>query len=153
MEQHWLAPDSLIFALKPMSKGQASYSSIYLFNESNIVLRLRYRVKNDYFSFPAIHEKVIPSNIPMFKSKSEPGYIRIAIEGEWESMFTETVIAVLTSELAMIPAEWGCCSRYEECSDARRCLHPDKVFSMGCSYRRNLLKDHIFYGVNANKRN
>lgn len=43
---------------------------------------------------------------------------------------------------------FGCCSRYEACSDAMKCIHPDPVFASSCQYRQNLLAGRIFYGKN-----
>lgn len=43
---------------------------------------------------------------------------------------------------------FGCCSRYETCSDAMKCIHPDPVFASSCQYRQNLLAGRIFYGKN-----
>ncbi len=45
---------------------------------------------------------------------------------------------------------FGCCSRYIQCSDAKKCIHPNKLFSTACAYRRHLEKGHIFYGKNKN---
>ena len=45
---------------------------------------------------------------------------------------------------------FGCCSRYEKCSDAKKCIHPDPVFALGCAYRNNLDSGRIFYGKNRN---
>lgn len=46
--------------------------------------------------------------------------------------------------------KFGCCSRYEECSDEKRCTHPDIKFAAGCYYRTNLEEGRIFYGRNRN---
>ena len=45
---------------------------------------------------------------------------------------------------------FGCCSRYMECSDERKCVHPDRVFARDCAYKRNLENGKIFYGKNKN---
>lgn len=45
---------------------------------------------------------------------------------------------------------FGCCSQFVECSDARKCVHENKLYSMACSYRKNLDKGKIFYGKNRN---
>lgn len=45
---------------------------------------------------------------------------------------------------------FSCCSRYEACSDAKHCLHPDTVHSKSCIYRKNLESGKIFYGINKN---
>lgn len=46
---------------------------------------------------------------------------------------------------------FSCCSRYMECSDAKVCIHPDKIHAQGCNYKLNLEVGKIFYGVNANQ--
>lgn len=45
---------------------------------------------------------------------------------------------------------FGCCSRYIQCSDAKKCIHPDPVFASACMYRKNLESGKIFYGKNRN---
>lgn len=45
---------------------------------------------------------------------------------------------------------FGCCNDHVRCSDARRCLHEDDKFYLGCIYRKNLEAGRIFYGVNRN---
>ena len=46
--------------------------------------------------------------------------------------------------------EFGCCQRYEQCSDAKECLikDTDPIFARGCQYRKNLESGRIFYGKN-----
>lgn len=52
------------------------------------------------------------------------------------------------------PAEFsfGCCSHYQECSNAKRCTEYSKnrPFYKGCSYRKNLENGKIFFGDNRN---
>lgn len=45
---------------------------------------------------------------------------------------------------------FGCCSKFTDCSDARKCLHENKLYSTACSYRKNLESGKIFYGKNKN---
>lgn len=45
---------------------------------------------------------------------------------------------------------FGCCSRYIECSNARKCINPDKKMAQGCQYKENLKNGRIFYGKNRN---
>jgi len=47
-------------------------------------------------------------------------------------------------------SRFGCCSRFLECSDAKRCIVTDESFSVLCTYRENLENNRIFYGKNAN---
>lgn len=45
---------------------------------------------------------------------------------------------------------FGCCSKYNQCSDARKCLHQNLLYSKACFYRKNLESGKIFYGKNKN---
>lgn len=45
---------------------------------------------------------------------------------------------------------FGCCHKYLECSDAKKCIHEDLEYSKGCIYRQNLEAGAIFYGKNRN---
>lgn len=46
--------------------------------------------------------------------------------------------------------KFACCSRFEKCSDAKSCIHPDKKYAKGCFYKKNLESGKIFYGRNRN---
>lgn len=45
---------------------------------------------------------------------------------------------------------FGCCHLYEQCSNARKCVQPNGLFSLACYYRKNLEQGKIFYGINKN---
>ena len=47
-------------------------------------------------------------------------------------------------------ARFGCCSYFEKCSDAQKCVHENKLYSKACIYRENLDQGRIFYGKNRN---
>ena len=40
---------------------------------------------------------------------------------------------------------FACCSRYQECSNDKKCIHPNKLYAKACKYRRNIEDGHIFY--------
>lgn len=42
-------------------------------------------------------------------------------------------------------SSFGCCSRYKECSNAKKCLHTNLLYATGCQYRKNLEMGNIFY--------
>ncbi|MEG0569920.1 MAG: hypothetical protein RR543_06025 [Erysipelotrichales bacterium] len=44
---------------------------------------------------------------------------------------------------------FGCCSHYEECSNAKHCILDDE-YANNCYYKKNLENNLIFYGVNRN---
>lgn len=43
-------------------------------------------------------------------------------------------------------ARFACCSRFQKCSDAGRCLHVNQLYSKACMYRDHLEQGRIFYG-------
>lgn len=45
---------------------------------------------------------------------------------------------------------FACCSRFNDCSDAKECVHSNKLYSTVCQYRQNLEAGKIFYGKNRN---
>lgn len=45
---------------------------------------------------------------------------------------------------------FGCCSQFNRCSDEKRCVHQNKLYSTACMYRRNLEAGKIFFGKNRN---
>lgn len=78
-------------------------------------------------------------------------YTKIALS-RWEdiSKYADLLSVVLQGIIDRIPKDYDCCSRYEECSDAKRCIHPDKKFSLKCGYRKILRSGRVFYGTNRN---
>lgn len=44
--------------------------------------------------------------------------------------------------------EYSCCSRVEQCSDARRCINPYPYIAANCNYRKVLKSGRVFYGKN-----
>ena len=47
-------------------------------------------------------------------------------------------------------SSFACCSRFIQCSDAKKCVHDNKLYAKGCKYRANLEAGRIFYGKNRN---
>lgn len=45
---------------------------------------------------------------------------------------------------------FACCSSFTKCSDAKKCVHENKLYAKGCSYLKNLKAGKIFYGKNKN---
>ena len=64
--------------------------------------------------------------------------------------YTETILQSLQSIIDRLPSEFSCCSRYEECSNARICTNPNKALAVRCSYRKKLKNGTVFFGKNRN---
>lgn len=64
--------------------------------------------------------------------------------------YVESVLLYRLAHYHTAEASFGCCSQFIQCSDAKKCLHENKLYSTACIYRRNLESGRIFYGENRN---
>ena len=64
--------------------------------------------------------------------------------------FAAFLSSVLEAAINSVQKEFDCCSRYEECSNAKRCVHHHPGMAISCGYRKILKSDRIFYGPNHN---
>lgn len=92
-----------------------------------------------------------PDTATVKKSKSAKPITRVIFQQDDFSIFEYIKDNILYC-LANYESKnsFGCCSRFIECSDAKKCVHENKVYSMGCKYRANLDMGKIFYGKNKN---
>lgn len=91
-------------------------------------------------------------NVPLVKKKSDSlTRANIASDSdELKDFFNFLVKAVLDKYFTEGSDAFGCCSRYEECSDAKKCLHENILYARNCIYGAHLAKGRIFYGKNRN---
>lgn len=124
----------------------------YEFNIDKELL-LKWYLKDNYFYF----KKSIVSKYPL----NELFYtytITHGIANDYVSCYYTNINDDIKSFLFNIVTDtinsfpfyngFGCCSKYEECSDAKTCLHNDLLYAKGCIYRQNLENGYIFYGNN-----
>lgn len=122
--------------------------SIKLFD--SVICRYKLSGKNHYIEIPTDGEKYIPLGIKPTKTKSDNAFLRIPLTSDIEAdKYTNTLCSILIDIIMSIPKEFSCCSRYKECSDVGKCIHPDRKFAMGCFYKRVLKSGRVFYGKNA----
>ncbi len=91
-------------------------------------------------------------NLPLVKKKSDSlTRANIASDSdELKDFFYFLVKAVLDKYFTEGSDAFGCCSRYEACSDAKKCLHENKLYARNCIYGAHLADGRIFYGKNRN---
>ncbi len=46
--------------------------------------------------------------------------------------------------------QFGCCSKFEQCSNAGQCMHENLLYAKACAYRKNLEQGRIFFGEKRN---
>ena len=103
-------------------------------------------VKNSQFK-----AVTVPAEATIKKVNSDKEFIHVVFEEETQGLYAyikaHTICCINNYEFS---DTFGCCSLYNECSDAKRCLHENKLYAKGCYYRKNLKLGQIFYGGNQN---
>lgn len=130
-----------------------TYSSIEFFGNS--VVRVKCSKSKSYLSFKSTFKTVFNKyeSITFESIKSEPLWLRKIIRNitDLEDLFP-LILELYDEAYLLINTEtFSCCSRYMQCSDAMKCIHPDKIFARGCYYKKNLEAGKIFYGKNASQ--
>lgn len=83
--------------------------------------------------------------------KGKDPFLKIRIANHLEvSEYAWIAADALQMAIDSYPKEWDCCSRFEQCSDALKCVHPDKYEGIKCGYRKALASGRVFYGKNRN---
>lgn len=88
--------------------------------------------------------------LPQTKSDKSTGTIKVRFNCtsitlvDYIRRNTEYCIKKYTSKAS----RFGCCSMFNECSDSKKCVHQNKLYSKACMYRDNLEQGRIFYGEN-----
>ena len=121
----------------------------------NILLKNTYQKSNKFIEIRKIDEVSIEELKNKFEKviyKEDELYIKIYIynEDEIEKIGSE-IQKIYIFLCNNVPVDsFGCCSRFEECSDNLKCTNPDKKMAKGCQYKNNLEQGKIFYGKNKN---
>lgn len=128
----------------------SNYSSVYFLDSNELFFRIRIRKKSRYLMISQEFEDTLPDGAVVSRTKADENSIRIAIQSYEDILkYVETLRTIL-SRLCRRHCEIGCCSRYVQCSDAGKCIHPDPKFALSCWYQQNLRDGKIFYGKNKN---
>ena len=143
------------------NKNSTSYQSVAVCSkatpyrdgtaEENTFARLKTTKILKYIGFSSIYSNYFKNaKIEFSTIPSDKGFIRIPIDilDNPNSEFKKIVNIIFFNSFSFDP--FGCCEKYIECSDAKKCLHPDKLYSRVCIYRKNLESGRIFYGKNKN---
>ncbi len=135
---------------KPLDVHINKDNSVSIMLKSVLVAKVYLRVKTS--SYMMISKKYIKLFPDTDTSHTDNKWCKISIPDK-DAVFQYTPqLASIYNDLLIILSDeqFGCCSRFVECSDAKRCVHPDILFAAACIYRRNLEDGKIFYGKNRN---
>lgn len=158
----FLSPILLSYGLDPNSLKISPLDakcSIYFGSESDLFCRLRFRGKKNYIELPiqfseeaskyGVVEKPRHASVSVLNNKDFCKLLCSSCDDL--SALEPLFIHVLNCAIDNLSSEFGCCSRYLECSDAKKCVNPRKELALQCYYLKNLRKGYIFYGKNKIK--
>ncbi len=144
IEKNNANPDKLIF------KMGNDYSSVWY--DSQMAFRIYCRGKKQYFSVSDARYQLAPEVIQRTLIKADAGFQLLRYEPTPVGIerFSDYFSALLDMAIDSIAKEFDCCSRFEECSNAKRCIHPNPDVAVTCGYRKVMKSGRYFYGVNRN---
>ena len=144
IEKEWMPVEDL-----SLEKRKGFYAIVY---GASVLARIKLDTKKAA-PFAELPADTLPdfSGDDIIQARRE-GMARIPLEGNSGSTLKlqSAIVASLEKALKQYPKKFDCCSRYEACSNAKHCIHPDRRFSADCGYRKILNSGKIFYGQNKN---
>lgn len=146
VESNNLSPEWLTF--KP---GKA-FSSVFF--RSQLAFRICCQEPHHYFG---VSDTCITEDFDAFESRitrqpSVEGFTNYTFDqtSDGVALYKKVLSQALDVAINSIVKQFDCCSRYEECSNQKRCIHPNPEIALGCGYRKIMKKGRIFYGKNRN---
>ena len=133
--------------LKYLNVADLKDGSISIKAKNIIVAKVRLQKGNPYLEVRTKNAEIF--SLELTEDHNEE-WCRIKVSGIEDVLELKTQLSTLFMiVLSEIGGEsFGCCHRYELCSDAKKCIHPDFMVAIACSYRKNLEAGCIFYGKN-----
>ena len=130
-------------------------NSISFLAYNNIILKITIQKSNKFIEIRKLDNidlDLLKSKFKKVLYKDEELYIKLYIEEIEEiNKIKDELIEIYTYlHFNETVDTFGCCSRYEECSNKKECINPDKKLARGCQYKVNLENGRIFYGINKN---
>lgn len=80
------------------------------------------------------------------KKASTSAWVRIFLNPHNDHrLLSDAICADIRQFFIGYPSDFGCCSLYEKCSDAKKCIQQNQDMSASCYYKKNLMQGKIFY--------
>lgn len=141
----------LIFikSTRPTKGSSGGYTVVKL--ENFTAFRLKLRGKQQCILLPMVFADLLEGGFRGASLSPEGKYLRLPVDDQHPiASYKDFLIRVVGETVNRYPKEWDCCSLYEQCSNAKACVHEDKEFALRCGYRKILNSGKIFYGENRN---
>ena len=144
IEDNYAPPEALHY------KENADNSSVWF--HKTLLFRIQIRRKTSYISFSTKKPEQF-SNMDLYQTKTDKAsnFYRCNIEKPGDiCKYADSLSMMLEQAIYNQPKECDICDLYLECSNAKKCVHWKREFSLHCGYKRILKSGRIFYGVNRN---
>lgn len=119
------------------------YSSVFAYGL--LICRICWRRKK-YIAVKGTPEQYPDiSALEYEQKKNSEGFLNLLLHNPGDvSALLPILEQAMQDAVDLIPKDYDCCSRFEQCSAARACIHPDKEFAKGCGYRKKLAHGIVF---------
>ncbi len=143
--QEMVGNDSVVYLID-------SNSSYRTNNEKSVVVaKVKEGGKLEYISFSDKYASLFNKAGIMFSGIDSTNNIRLS-EMEFTIAASNPQFPLIIEHIVLQSFNYdsfGCCGRYLECSNAKKCIHDDIFYATAsCQYKKHLDKGEIFYGEN-----
>lgn len=120
-----------------------------LIYRNRIVFTYFFAKDKNWVNFPIRYAKYLPSDGHL-EQRVKSDKITISVDGESQAkQLAASYAAALNEAIDNGPREYSCCSRYQECSNAGKCVNPYPDIAIECRYKINLKHGRNFYKTKA----
>lgn len=136
------AYDTAIIKFSPYTSKDATSStgSISMFDKPCFLVKGK---KPVYLHIAPAFQKYF-SSLELQRLESNP-WKRIALTQVDITQFQNELVSIYEDCWLNSSEQFGCCSRYQECSNLMKCTQPDQELKGGCQYRQKLRNGIVFF--------
>lgn len=115
--------------------------------KGKLVVRVTKMKSKTTMEIPTRYIKYFPGT-----EKTDDEFVKIIINGVEDVLDYSNALGQIAVQILSVTAGrmFGCCSYFNECSDAGECVLKNKMQGLCCEYKRHLDKGEIFYGKHPN---
>lgn len=129
-----------------LKENKLNYSVYYF---TSLICNIKISKNSRYLTFDNKYLPLFETKYKISTVNSDQTHIRVHFDTlDNIKDIAESIVTIINS--VSVPCTFDICSRYMQCSDEMKCIHPDKQHAKECSYKKKLEKGIVFYGKNRN---
>lgn len=115
--------------------------------KEKLIARIKTKGETPYISLPGSSRKTLEKYHIPFSTTKIDSFLRISIDdflSKNDEGIQKAINDIFLNALSFL--SFGCCGRYQECSEKGECIHPDILYaSAACQYKKHLDNGENFY--------